>query len=58
MPRKIEPKTAESPMTLRLPDEWHEALREKAHKERTTKTDLIKEALRQTYGFADPKMGG
>lgn len=50
-----EKKSTEAPMTLRLPKPWHESLRQLAFERRTTKTELIKQALRQTYGFVDPE---
>lgn len=40
--------------TLRLPADWHEELRERAHRERCSIADLIRDALRERFGFKDP----
>lgn len=45
---------AEDPIqvtTIRIPERWHEVLRERAFKERRPINDLIKDALRDKYGL-------
>lgn len=39
----------ERPTTVRLPDAWYEELRTRAFHERTTISDLIRDALRKQY---------
>jgi predicted DNA-binding protein len=52
MPEPTDPKKLTT--TLRLPAEWHEALRDRAHQERRSIADLIREAIRERFGFKDP----
>lgn len=37
--------------TLQMPEAWYETLRDKAHHDRTSMADLIREAMKQQYGL-------
>lgn len=38
-------------LTLRIPEDWYEVLREDAHKNRADLTDLIRDSLAKRYRF-------
>lgn len=58
MPEEPEPKEADyKALTLRLPEEWHEALRKRAFDERRPIAVLIREAIAQAFGFESPDEG-
>ena len=40
--------------TLRLPTEWHDYLRDRAHEERTSIAKLIRKALEEQFGLKEP----
>lgn len=42
-------------LNLYIPREWHEALRERAFKERRHISDLVREALAKTFGYTEPE---
>lgn len=52
-PEKPEPKT----VILRVPEDWHDFLRDKAHEERTHIAELVRKALEATYGLKPPDEG-
>ena len=55
MPRKKASNTEPRVTTVRLPEEWYEYLRTRAFHERTTITDLIRDALRDQFSLKDPQ---
>lgn len=50
-PPDTEPEKQQKAVLLRLPKEWHQDLRSRAFHEETTITDLVKEALREKFGY-------
>lgn len=47
-------KTSEVPKhvtTLQMPEVWYEAMRDRAHAERTSMADLIREAIKAQYNL-------
>lgn len=44
-------------LSLRIPKEWHEDLRTRAFHERRPIAELIREALKQTFGYTEPEEG-
>lgn len=45
------PKSAEPMISIRLPKEWIDQLNLRADELGSTRSDLIREALREVYGF-------
>lgn len=53
MPKDRESKKDPKAVIIRVPEDWHEFLRTRAFNERSSITELIKEALREKYGLKD-----
>jgi predicted HicB family RNase H-like nuclease len=51
-PPAEEPKEDLQAMTVRIPREWHEVLREQSFKQRRPMNDLIRDALREKFKLA------
>ena len=55
MPEGNEPPKMHT-LTLRIPEDWYETLRDEAHRERLDITDLIRDALADRHRFRKFRM--